>query len=339
MVRSAATVILPVVTVLFWSRPAPATNQRGDIIRFEGVDRPLVEYPLNSLFWQMSEPPEFEMITTANYKGYLAEWEIKGGAQFLRSFEGRLKGEMVGPEVILPGRKLPVLADWYTGRLRIAAGDVVRDPPGSGFHDLVFARVVVLHVEKGRVVRSEEFKNFRIRSDREEEAIERARHCLWTFPRRERDTLRVGSRPDPRTLCFSFATPEALRRSPVWAADAAERWTVPHFKESRATPAPDEFVAVGPHQTVRYRARLSDPVDRTLESFGLVEPRRPERPDGLEYFLAAWPPANTELADTGDAETQVFAFGYGRVPVIWCDKPGPPERPVWTRLADDGVGK
>jgi hypothetical protein len=45
-------------------------------------------------------------------------------------------------------------------------------------------------------------------------------------------------------------------------------------------------------------------------------------------IFARRPPAHTRLTETEESEVQVFAFGDGRVPVLWSDKPFPPEWPA-----------
>jgi hypothetical protein len=512
--------LLPLIAItVAWPAAARATVQVSDRVRYNGVDGFLEECPLGDLLWQMVDPPEFEWITTANWKGYVAEWEVKDGAFYLTSFEGKLNGKMVGPEVILPGRKLPVRAEWYTGRLRIVMGKVVHRPPGGGRYDFVFERGAELEVKKGKVVRSQEFPNYRIKSRDEEREIERARHCVWPLPLWERGSAYAISSPVPKRLAIVIAPAAAIRRTPAWtdgespysplkamiraeaksreflpadgkytwnlktaeikkafddrhyyefffepnpldvvtksfyptlrllvlmdgtipepvrwgsdrlraddagfftiddpprdglaarwedddrgapwsqlpwrcrlslvgsivtapkllyevekletysdgvwadfavtnASDrrkylaparlaiplrtaglwdaAGERWVVPHDKYPPASQPPDEFVAVEPGRAVRYRARV-DRLGRSLEPFGLVEGRRP-RPAAVEYFVAAWPPAHTRLTATEESEVQVFAFGYGRVPVRWSDKPFPPEWPAITRLPNE----
>jgi [ribosomal protein S18]-alanine N-acetyltransferase len=171
---------------------ARATGQISDRVRFNGVDGFLVEGPLGDLLWQLADPPEFESTSTANWKGYVAAWEIKDGVLYLTSFEGQVKGKMVGPEVILSGRPLPVRADWFTGRLRIVLGEVVNRPRRPSLYDLIFERGVELHLIKGRVVRSEEFKNYRIKSPDEERAIDRAQHFVWPLPRWEHGSVIAG---------------------------------------------------------------------------------------------------------------------------------------------------
>jgi hypothetical protein len=112
--------------------------------------------------------PEFEWRTTSNYKGYIAGWEVKDGSLLLVAFEAQRDGKPVPVESFLPGKKLPLPADWYTGPVRIPVGKP--KGAGGGYWGATFERVIVLHVEKGKVVKTEELKDMRIKTRSEERA-------------------------------------------------------------------------------------------------------------------------------------------------------------------------
>src|SRR5215211_2625836 len=101
---------------LAWPTDVRATVQERDAVRFEGRDAFMLEVPLNELLWQREDVPEFDWPRTSNWKGYTAAWEVKDGALFLVSFVARANGKEFPFESLFPGRKMPVLADWYTGR-------------------------------------------------------------------------------------------------------------------------------------------------------------------------------------------------------------------------------
>jgi hypothetical protein len=525
-----ATQVLVVITAMaafLGSRAAArATEQVRDHVRFEGKNQLMLECPLGDLLARLPASIEFEWQTTANWKGYTAGWEVKDGGLFLVSFEGKRGGKVVPVEAILPGRKLPVRADWYTGRARILIDEpIVRGP---GLYGSVFERVVDLRIVKGRVVEARELRKARIKSPSEEREAERARHCLWPFPRLERGTVHAASFPARYKVSFITVPPDALRRTPGWPKEAAEpplsplkamllaeaksreliqppakcnwdlshacltrwsegryyyefvflpkpreavssrdppylrllvlmdgtvpvpevwdaagwipaayagafdvdeprpetaparwedpdqgapwseisgrvrlsllgaiaaapkllydveklevypngvwaeysvtngsdrrkfhspgrlhvpvrnsslwdaageKWRVPRPKEDTGSGRPQEFIAIDARQTVRYRVLISKPVDKPLQPFGLIEDRPPGRPAALEYFIAAWPTAYNRLTESGESEVQVFAFGYGRVPVKWFDKPYPADWPVQTRILEPRATK
>jgi hypothetical protein len=101
------------------------------------------------------------------------------------------------------------------------------------------------------------------------------------------------------------------------------RWRVPTASSDAVYGKPQEFVAIDAGQSLRYRVLMSTQVDKPLEPFIRDENRAPSRPAALEYFVAAWPTAYTQLAEDANNEVTMFAFGYGRVPVKWFDKEYP----------------
>src|SRR5260370_32789681 len=118
MMYANRTLALVIATAAIFAGPTTvlATVQARDAVRFEGKIKLMMECPLGDLLYSLPDPPEFEWQNTANWKGYTAKWEIKDSGLFLVSFEAKRKRtepENVPLEAILPGRKLPVLADWY----------------------------------------------------------------------------------------------------------------------------------------------------------------------------------------------------------------------------------
>ena len=76
-------------------------------------------------------------------------------------------------------------------------------------------------------------------------------------------------------------------------------------------------------QTLRYRLLLSFRADAPLQPLNWPHEQPARRPAAVEYFTAMWPNAYTKLPKDGGKEEQIFAFGYGRVPVTWTDKEYP----------------
>jgi hypothetical protein len=78
--------------------------------------------------------------STACWRGYIATWQIKDDRFYLVSIEGRF--ELVGIE--------PLLADWFTGELRVPMGEVI-DYVHMGFAS-VFAEELFVRIVNGAVV-------------------------------------------------------------------------------------------------------------------------------------------------------------------------------------------
>jgi hypothetical protein len=103
------------------------------------------------------EKPQFEVRSTGNWKGYEAEWEIKDNTLFLISLKGSIKGKHKDITELLPGKKPPIPATWYTGTLILPRGKEI------GIHRkesrFVYEKETHLTFEKGKLVKTEE-KNF-----------------------------------------------------------------------------------------------------------------------------------------------------------------------------------
>ncbi len=91
--------------------------------------------------------PEDEMadcapiiFSTACWRGYIATWEIKDGKFYLVDIEGRYT----------LATDAPILADWFSGVLRIPQGDILHYVH-MGFAS-IYERELLVTVEKGVVV-------------------------------------------------------------------------------------------------------------------------------------------------------------------------------------------
>src|SRR3546814_1093914 len=110
---------------------ALATSQIPARIRIDGQDYALNTNPLPPrLFASGWLPPKEAMVSSANWRGYTASWEIADGRLVLRDATILVAGEEAGdytPESILgdlfPSTEAPVVADWYSGALIIQDGE------------------------------------------------------------------------------------------------------------------------------------------------------------------------------------------------------------------------
>ncbi|REK09912.1 MAG: hypothetical protein DWQ37_17555 [Planctomycetota bacterium] len=89
-------------------------------------------------------PPKLEVTSSNNWGGYTAAWRIAGGKLLLDTISGRLDGEAVRDEALLPGKKFPVVATWFTGKLHLPIGDYNEQTQEYEF-------VIVFDIEKGIV--------------------------------------------------------------------------------------------------------------------------------------------------------------------------------------------
>ena len=135
-----------------------ATAQLSDLLIVKGKEFALNTNPLEAeLQKKQWTPPEDALISTANWRGYLATWEIKDGKLFLKDVTiavGDPKEERGVTNKSITGDLYPgaaeVFADWYTGALIVPDGEMTRYVHmgyGSSFdHYQVF------RVQAGKVV-------------------------------------------------------------------------------------------------------------------------------------------------------------------------------------------
>jgi hypothetical protein len=135
-----------------------ATAQLSDLLIVKGKEFALNTNPLEAeLQKKQWTPPEDALISSANWRGYLATWEIKDDKLFLKDVtiavsdpkdeHGAIGKSITGD--LYPGAA-EVFADWYTGALIVPDGKMTRYVHmgyGSSFdHYQVF------RVQAGKVV-------------------------------------------------------------------------------------------------------------------------------------------------------------------------------------------
>lgn len=113
---------------------AKATAQVSDLLIVDGKEFALNTNPLESQLQKKQwTPPEEAVITSANWRGYLATWEIKHGKLFLKDVtiavdDPKDEQGFVSKRItrdLYPGAT-EVLADWYTGALIVPDGKMTR---------------------------------------------------------------------------------------------------------------------------------------------------------------------------------------------------------------------
>jgi hypothetical protein len=167
------------------------TAQMPDILIYNGEEHALFSNPLEAFFGLEHPRPEFVSPHTANWRGYVATWEIKDGLFYLIGLEAwltvvisemgrRRRVREVGLSDVFPDLEQPILATWFTGKLHVPQGEMLFYIH-MGYESL-YERTLVLTVEQGRVVaeevvdnrQSEEYRRFRF-LDRKYRELERHR--------------------------------------------------------------------------------------------------------------------------------------------------------------------
>ena len=133
---------------------AGATSQESEPVVWKGT----TYYPLSGPGMPWNSSPNtprrlFDEDSTSNYKGYHATWEVKDGVLYLTSFEAKEHGKKVGLSQIFPGKTPPIKAEWFSNSIDLPQGG----PIGRDSDDRpVYARELLLHFTKGKLVKTEE---------------------------------------------------------------------------------------------------------------------------------------------------------------------------------------
>jgi hypothetical protein len=142
--------------------PVLATEQEKDQVRFGDGDLLLLEVPLNDYLRRLPVLPRFDPDTTANWKAYRAEWAIRDARLYLTAFWAVTNRTPASETMLFPGRKVPILADWYSGKLHIVEGMFWEGG------DWTYKRVTALGVTNGVIATTNVMKDMRRHFDGKE---------------------------------------------------------------------------------------------------------------------------------------------------------------------------
>lgn len=144
--------ILLAILALSIAPAAQATAQAPDVLIVDGKEFALNTNPLESQLEQKQwKPPEEAMVSTANWRGYIATWEVKEDKLFLKEVTILVKDPKSDEEYrrkVITGDLYPgvpeVHAAWYTGALVVPDGkmtEYVHMGYGSSFDHYQIFRV------------------------------------------------------------------------------------------------------------------------------------------------------------------------------------------------------
>jgi hypothetical protein len=156
--RPCLKVMLTAIGVLFPLVPgaALATTQSSDILYLNGQEHSLESLPLEQYYGPGNPRPKFRAPNTATWRGYIATWEIDRGVLHLKAIRAWTEQREVGIEDLFPGQKGPVAATWFTGKLRVPQGKILK----PAVPHPIYEKYLMITVEKGRVVSQEVIDNF-----------------------------------------------------------------------------------------------------------------------------------------------------------------------------------
>ena len=147
------------------------TGQEADKIIYHGTERMLFSNPLEDYYKDPDKRPGFMVApmttSTGNWRGYIASWEIVDGKLFLTEVDSWLCDNYARKDSChkvklteLFGRKVSngkVLADWYTGELRVPDGKELRYVHMG--YGSTYERDLIFRVKSGNVSEPEIIDN------------------------------------------------------------------------------------------------------------------------------------------------------------------------------------
>jgi hypothetical protein len=142
------------------------TAQAPDWLIFDGKKSMLFSNPLADYADSGRPLPLFVSPNTANWRGYIATWEIDEGLLYLKDLTGWVAPEYpsgpydrveVGMGAIFPGIRGRIPAAWFTGQLRIPRGQQMQYVHMG--YESVYEEELILEIQAGQVVNSFTVKN------------------------------------------------------------------------------------------------------------------------------------------------------------------------------------
>lgn len=195
---------------------ALATAQTADQIQIDGEEHLLHTNPLASYLQERDwKPPQDAVRSTANWRGYVAHWQISDGQLVLKDVTVRIAGsesrEVVAKSILstLFPASQRVVARWYSGALVVPEGQV-KNYVHMGYGS-TFERYQVLRVASGRVVEhlhltAEAFETYRAAKFRVFTGTEAYREML----QRARTSGGGRTEADARDFIENFAAEQYL---------------------------------------------------------------------------------------------------------------------------------
>ena len=150
-------IMIAALGVLFSLVPeaALATTQSSDILYLNAQQHSLESLPLEQYYGPGNPRPKFRAPNTATWRGYIATWEIDRGVLHLKAIRAWTDQREMGLEDLFPGQKGPVAATWFTGKLRVPQGKILK----PAVPHPIYEKYLMITVEKGRVVSQEVIDN------------------------------------------------------------------------------------------------------------------------------------------------------------------------------------
>lgn len=125
------------------------TAQAGERLFYKGEETWMAAEPLNQ-YLQNRKDIKFISPSTACWRGYFGQWEIKNNKLYLIGLKAYLEGYREVDLSYLFPRQNQVIADWFSGKIRVPQGEML-DYVHMGYASL-YERDLILEIKNGEIV-------------------------------------------------------------------------------------------------------------------------------------------------------------------------------------------
>jgi hypothetical protein len=160
--KRVVTVILFILGLLLLTIRSNATAQQPDILIYNGKKYSLYTNPLEGYFRKYPDKrPKTSMISTGNWRGYIATFEIIDSTLFLRDIEvedddrNGLRTRSAMDEVF-PGQKAVAL-EWFNGLLTLPYGQLLKYAHMG--YSSAYENYRILEIRLGNLTKAKDFKH------------------------------------------------------------------------------------------------------------------------------------------------------------------------------------
>jgi len=135
------------------------TGQFQEHIVIDKESYGLCTEPLQTYLSLMKNPPEFDWVCTACYRGYIGHWTIKDNVLYLTDIQiaDPTFSTFKNWRWLFDNKKGDIKAEWYSGVLRVTKGEVL-EYVHAGYGSK-YERDLFITIEKGIVIKEEEVQN------------------------------------------------------------------------------------------------------------------------------------------------------------------------------------
>ncbi len=146
---------------LFWVSivvKQPINKQVDEVLILDGIEVKLLSRPLSS--WLLEASVRFDQHRNVSLaRGYRGTWTLHQDKLYLVTLCGHLReGNLVEMGDLFPhSHGQPVLADWFSGELRVPRGDAV--PSYDLFNPVIYPWEIRFTIAEGLVTDRKMFKN------------------------------------------------------------------------------------------------------------------------------------------------------------------------------------